>query len=245
MTVFVNGTAVAAKPIPGGLSTSATDIHVGHFPGGGGPPEAFFVGGIDEVLFFDRALQPVELASIVGAGAAGTCPLVCKPAPSGLVSWWSGDVDTRDQFGPNDGVIVGAVALVPGRVRGAFSFVGPAGGAIVVPDSPSLEIAGPMTIDAWIAPLDPTPSAAGIVTKTSGSGDGYALTLNAGKLSFTVGSPDGRVQSRRRHLRRHDRVRRGQRRRRGDGGGRRCSTGHCGPDDRRAVQRQHRRGAPV
>jgi hypothetical protein len=71
------------------------------------------------------------------------------PVTIGLVSSWSGNGNSNDAVGTNNGNIVGNVTYSPGVVGDAFIFNG---GYVQVPNSSSLNITGSLTIDAWIFP---------------------------------------------------------------------------------------------
>ncbi len=69
--------------------------------------------------------------------------------PAGMVGWWPGDGNASDIVGGNHGILSGdATATADGRVGQAFSFDG-TGDFVVVPDSPSLNITGDVTVDLW------------------------------------------------------------------------------------------------
>ena len=94
-------------------------------------------------------------------------------AQSGLVSYWSGDGNANDVVGGNHGILQGAVTYAPGRVGQAFNLNG---GYIEVPDSPSLSITGPLTIESWINPSSPNYQC--IIEKYDAPGlNGYFLRL--------------------------------------------------------------------
>jgi hypothetical protein len=78
----------------------------------------------------------------------------CVAPPTGLVSWWTGDVDTTDLYGVNNPSAVNAVSLVPGEVSNGFTFG--AGGFIDIPASPTLANQK-FTWDAWVRPDGPGP----------------------------------------------------------------------------------------
>jgi len=100
-----------------------------------------FLGLIDELSIYSRALTPNELNSIYLVGAAGKCssmPVQCAPAPSALVSWWRGESNSLDSVSGNNGVFSGA-AFGRGEVGTAFNF-GPSGNNVRVPASASLDV---------------------------------------------------------------------------------------------------------
>ncbi len=78
-------------------------------------------------------------------------PVVCVAPSSGLVSWWPGDGNANDIISGNQGSISGTVGFVPGEVNQAFSFTG--AGEVIIPDSPSLNPATALTVDAWVKPV--------------------------------------------------------------------------------------------
>ena len=77
----------------------------------------------------------------------------CTPAPSGLVSWWTGDGDARDRVGTNNGTLLNGASFAPGKVGRAFSLDG-VNDYVIIPNSSSLNPAGGFSIDAWIYPKE-------------------------------------------------------------------------------------------
>jgi hypothetical protein len=116
------------------------------------------------------------------AGTTGGDPR-CAEMP-GIVSWWQADGDYDDAIGVNDGATAGAVAFAPGVSGSGFALSGSPLSYVEVPNHPSLQLSGAMTIDAWIN----TPSVGGrIVDKiTAFSGDGYLLDLVGDRLRMLI-----------------------------------------------------------
>jgi len=134
-----------------------------------------FLGQIDEVGVYNRALSEAEIEAIHAAGGAGkhvvpvgpsvgtaTTPrpvVGVSPTPppqAALVSRWAGEGNANDSQGANNGILEGGVTFVPGhRLRPALSFNG-SDADVKVPASPSLDVGlGPgFTIEAWIKPGD-------------------------------------------------------------------------------------------
>src|SRR4029077_13240321 len=85
-----------------------------------------FLGTIDEVSIYNRALSASEVQSVYTAGGFGKCvptpPPTCTPPPAGLVSWWRGEGNALDQAGTNNGTLVGTVIYGPGEVGQGFVF---------------------------------------------------------------------------------------------------------------------------
>ncbi|MEY2571560.1 MAG: hypothetical protein QOE63_1910, partial [Acidimicrobiaceae bacterium] len=78
------------------------------------------------------------------------------PVPTGLVGAWSFDdgsgTTAADRSGNgNNGTLKGATWTTSGRYGGALSFNGTSDW-VTVPDSNSLDLTGPMTLEAWIKP---------------------------------------------------------------------------------------------
>ena len=100
-----------------------------------------------------------------------------SPCP---VSWWSADEvagdKAFDKIGSNHGTMLGGLTTVPGQVGNAFNFDGLDDG-IEVPDSPSLDITGNFTIEAWILPSEL---------------DGANAILNKIEVPGTPADPSGR-----------------------------------------------------
>jgi hypothetical protein len=125
---------------------------------------ANFVGLIDEVELFNRALSQPEIQSIVDAGSAGKCrpegtptptptasptPTCAPPAPN-LVSWWPGDDDAVDIIDGNDGILQNGATFATGLVDQAFLLDG-IDDFVDVGNAPNLHVSqGEFTVDAWV-----------------------------------------------------------------------------------------------
>ncbi len=138
-----------------------------------------FVGDIDEVELFKRALDPSELQRIYAAGGAGKCkratpppPPVdssrCTPPPTGMIAWWSLDetglaagrmiadlTGNPTTYSPantaNNGTVYGNLVAVPGKVAGGFHFPNDRSQYVSVPHHADLDMGrGDFTIDAWV-----------------------------------------------------------------------------------------------
>src|SRR5262249_11291965 len=68
--------------------------------------------------------------------------------------WYKADGNTNDSVGGNNGTLVGGATFGPGATAQAsdqaFNFN--ANGYVSVPDSPSLQLTGDLTLDFWINP---------------------------------------------------------------------------------------------
>lgn len=99
------------------------------------------------------AIQFLLLALVLHGQASASSP-TCIVPPTGLVSWWTGDVDETDLYGVNNPSAVNAVTLVPAEVLDGFTFG--LGGYIDIPASPTLANQK-FTWDAWVEPEGPGP----------------------------------------------------------------------------------------
>jgi len=148
------------------------------------------------------ALATMAAASLLTAQIQCVRPAQCVKPPAGMVSWWPGDGVSRDIQGPNNAAVVGAT-YAPGMVGQAFSF--PGGARVEAPSSASLQITGPITLDAWVSYQGVSPQTAGlsnapIVAKWGDTSRGtaeYGLFVYGAASGFADGtlvfgvSPDG------------------------------------------------------
>jgi concanavalin A-like lectin/glucanase superfamily protein/centrosomal CEP192-like protein len=98
------------------------------------------------------AIQFLLLALVLYGQASASSP-TCVVPPTGLVSWWTGDVDETDLYGVNDPSAVN-VSLVSGEVLDGFTFG--TDGYIDIPASSTLANQK-FTWDAWVKPGGPSP----------------------------------------------------------------------------------------
>lgn len=73
----------------------------------------------------------------------------CENPPTGMVSWWTGDMTTLDKIDVNHAVPFNGVSYTAGMVDEALLFDGIDDLAIVFP-SPELDTTGDMTVMAWV-----------------------------------------------------------------------------------------------
>lgn len=94
------------------------------------------LGGV--VLFF---------ASVLVCHAA---PQLCFHPPQSPVSWWSGDGDTLDLTGGNNGMLLGNATFAPGLINDAFSLDGD-GDWVDFGSDPAYDFASSdFTISMWV-----------------------------------------------------------------------------------------------
>ncbi len=120
-------------------------LAIGNTPYVGGFP---FIGLIDEVVMYSRALSPTEVQGL----AQRTPSTNCVAAPSGLVSWWPGEGNANDAVDSNNGTLFSGTTFMTGKVGQAFSFDG-TNSAVVIAASSNLAFQS-LTIEGWILPLD-------------------------------------------------------------------------------------------
>ena len=75
----------------------------------------------------------------------------CVAPASCMVSWWPGEGNANDIIGTNSGTLEGGVTFAPGEVGQAFGFNG-SNSWVQVPNSPSLNVTGPFTLECWVNP---------------------------------------------------------------------------------------------
>jgi hypothetical protein len=153
LRLYVDG-AEAATPIADAGHNVAGDADTNAAIGAGlwgdsGDRWEPFVGEIDEVAVFDRALTRTEIEAMANAGASGVCAS-CTEAPSDIVSWWRGEDDATDAVGDNHGSPQNNATFATGLIGSAISL--PSGNDFVeVPHHSSLSFGStePMSIDFW------------------------------------------------------------------------------------------------
>ena len=93
--------------------------------------------------------NPPEVPVAPTAPAPPTQTPGCAPPPPGMVSWWRGEGDATDFTGTNPGTAFPAVTYSPGKVGQGFHFDGSFDSYISVPDAPSLDLTGEISIEFW------------------------------------------------------------------------------------------------
>ncbi len=173
LRTFVDGQLVKTAVVPGNLANTLNNAPV--TIGADDPDETYFIGVIDEVSLYRRALSADEIQAIYRAGRVGKsltameiasvyqvgrgrkvrAPAAWSSPPAGCVARWRADGNGRDSVGGNDALLLGGITFAPGRVGQAFRFDG-VGGAVQVPAAPALDVGkgNGLTIAAWIKPMD-------------------------------------------------------------------------------------------
>jgi hypothetical protein len=157
-TLYVNGLKVAQTNAGTMTLHTTTNIYLGYRRSG-----AFvgsrYVGAMDEMTIYNRALAQAELQAIVTADEAGKCsppPPACV-ALTDLAAWWRGESNTLDSAAANHAQVMPtnfsvAATYQAGKVNTALAFRGQ--NFFSVPRSDNLDVGkeGGMTIEGWILP---------------------------------------------------------------------------------------------
>jgi len=67
--IYLNGTLKAAKSFGGALAANASILHMGCYANAAACIQSFFVGNLDDLRIYNRALTATEIASIYGTGS--------------------------------------------------------------------------------------------------------------------------------------------------------------------------------
>ena len=118
----------------------------------------------------------------------------CISPPPSLVSWWPGDGNVDDAVDGNDGTLQNGATFAAGKVGQALSFDG-LDDYVSVPDSSSLRITGPVTIDLWVNPNTNNNQGPLVFKQRTIFEDGtlkaYEVGVSGGNLYWQIG--DGTV----------------------------------------------------
>lgn len=168
-TLYINGIPKGTSP-RSTISDTTNPARIGYTTNFGGTA---FSGLIDEVAVHSRALTEEEVGAIYHTGGVGRCR-PCFPAPSGLVSWWTGDGSAADAAGSNHGTMSGG-GFAQGKVAQAFSFDG-VDDHVALPDlvSTLVENSGG-TITAWVNPTAVGDNDIVVAFGSGGNGQGIGL----------------------------------------------------------------------
>lgn len=146
MRIYVNGVEVANKPQTGAIDNVAAPVVIGRnaFNGTG------FVGGIDEVSLYQRALSATEVQSVAGAGLAGKYK-VQSTVPADIAAWYPGDGNTNDLQAGNTATLLGGATYAVGKVGQAFSGNGTTA-YVSAPSTPANDPTGTngASMEAWV-----------------------------------------------------------------------------------------------
>jgi Ca2+-binding RTX toxin-like protein len=183
-TLYINGVLDLQTVYTGQeIRVNNQNLHIGAREGG---DDHRFVGQIDEVEIFDRALSAAEIDAIHDADSDGK-QRPCAPIPqeNDLVSWWRAENTAIDFINGNDGLLRQGATYASGKVGRAFSLdglpPGSGGDYIEVPDSASLDVpSNTFTVDAWVywEGVETTPDGFDAIYTKSDGNDQYGLFIN-------------------------------------------------------------------
>ena len=184
--IYVDGKVVAQTNLTAFRPATRAPLYLGSRPSGTNAV-AYYVGLLDELTLYDRALTPAELQAIVAAGSAGKCvppPPLPVPPPAGIVGWWRGESNTLDSVDSNNGIIVPQVSYTNGVSGKAFRFDT---GYVRIPATSNLNVGtGPgFTIEAWIMPES--------VINLFGYGSSEVVGWHSGTVTRGVSLSFGRI----------------------------------------------------
>ncbi|MBN2313906.1 MAG: hypothetical protein JXM79_08240 [Sedimentisphaerales bacterium] len=151
-----------------------------------------FDGVIYGVAIYDAALSDAEIAA---HSFAFFLPEPVDPGSDGLVAYYPLDNDANDASGTNNnGTLSGDPLWVAGYIGDALQFDG-IDDHVDCGNDPSLDITGPITIGAWVNPIDAGSSNyPRVVDKSNGTGGadpGYKMYLRSGDGYLMTGSAGG------------------------------------------------------
>ena len=108
-------------------------------------------GGAGDETFAIKSNNFAAAVSIDGGGGVNTLDYSSDTSIgiSGLVAWYPGEGNTNDIAGGNNGIPIGQLQYVPGKVGQAFSISGDGTDYVQVPDSPNLEPTN-VSVEAWV-----------------------------------------------------------------------------------------------
>ncbi len=156
-TGYLNGNPDGSSTFAGQQLPTGSGLGIGGHPA---EPQEDFIGLIDEVEVFNRALNPSEIADIYNAGSAGKCkPGACPTDPQiaiDLVSCWPEDGNANDVVDGNHPSAASGIDFVSAVVGRGVTFTVPPdrfspGGYIDILHSTNLALQR-FTIDAWVKP---------------------------------------------------------------------------------------------
>jgi hypothetical protein len=188
--IYVNGIKIDGVPLgPNAFGNFDTDNPL--LIGKGNDPSDQFIGIIDEVEIFNRALGAGELFKIYASLTGGKCP-PCTPPPSEMLAWWTFDDlsggTAIDRIGVNHGSLIGQPLEVPGIVGNSISFSSP-DQRVSVAHNQTLEFGlNGLTIDCWVRLDEPSEGFGVLVEKWDEAlGVGFRLIHRSRFLIFAYG----------------------------------------------------------
>ena len=185
LTLYLNGVQIAQTGLTGAVMSNSYGTYIGRDIYGNTTPR-FFNGSIDDVRIYNRPLSAYEIEQLYNTGTASHQNVTVNPPnlQNGLIVHWTFDGPTisgttvADVSGnANNGTMVNNPAPAAGVLGQALSFNG-TNQYVTLPNNPSLNITGPVTLAAWIKTT--TTGADTIIDRYNPSlpNPGYGLIIN-------------------------------------------------------------------
>ncbi len=149
--LFVDGRSVATRSEVAHNADNSASLVIGNLTPG--EDRYRFLGGIDELAIYNRAISSNEIAAIYAAGSAGKVPPQPVPLPTNCVAWWRAENNYLDSIGTNNGTGLNGVTFTNGEVGRGFNFDGN-NGYVSVPSASQLNFGAnqDFTALAWFKP---------------------------------------------------------------------------------------------
>jgi hypothetical protein len=157
-SLYVNGQVVAQTNVGTMTLHTVTNLYLGYRRSGTFTGSRF-VGAMDEMTIYNRALAVAELQAILAADEAGKCAPPPPPCvvPTDIAAWWRGESNTLDSVAGNHARViptnfsVGATYQA-GVVNTALAFRGQNFFSVLRSDNLDLGKESGLTIEGWILP---------------------------------------------------------------------------------------------
>ena len=185
--LYINGTSVAVSSVSKVLPATTPDVSIGRWN------NQYFLGIIDDVRIYNRALSAGEIKALYNVGAVKYAP----PNNQGLVGYWSFNEGTStvalDYSGnKNKGTLVNGPAWVNGKRGKALNFDGVNDFVDANPSNGNnLDISGPLTVTAWVKTNSLGTFQTIISKHTGGSNANYLIWIENQNRFQTYASPGG------------------------------------------------------
>lgn len=152
LKIFVNGQLAASSTATLPFGLGAYDLYLG-FAESRALANPGFMGKMDEVALYNRALTSAEIASVYGASRAGKIP-PCKAAPANQVCWWQAEINETDVYANNPAVLQGDATIAPGLAGQAFKLNGAGGVRVSRSQTIDVGLNNEFTLEGWVKPAD-------------------------------------------------------------------------------------------
>jgi hypothetical protein len=131
-------------------------------------------------------------SAVATLAVIGISPNCAVSAPTGLISWWTGNFTANDEVSTNNSTLENGATYAPGEVGYAFSFNG-VDQYVSVPDNPAWGFGtNAFSIDLW-ANFSAVGGAPAFLANDDGGGSTYKwiFWLNGSTLQLHVNTPSG------------------------------------------------------